>query len=336
MLNMAKAVAFAGGDDVCVEVISPAHEATARPLGPGVSLRGVPVGPPGAPYGEGVSWDLVEALVGADLIHIHQVFTRMGEAAALTGRMLGRPVCITDHGDTTRVVGKRLGLVDMVDAAIAYSRCGAAALGNSPNVTVIEGGVDADFFHPTPQPERDRFLCVGRIAAHKGVDLLLRAAPRDVPVTIAGTVLDAGYFELVQGLANGHDVTFALNPDDAALRDLYSRAIAVVQASVHSDVYGRVHQYPELMGLAVLEGMACGAPAVVMRTGALPEYVEDGVTGFVVDTVDAMHDRLALLAADRELAAAMGHTARERVLALWDSRIAGERMLRLYRALASG
>ena len=334
MLNMARAVARAGGEDVCVEVISPARDATVRAIAPGVSLRGVPVGPAGAPYGEGVSWDLIEALVGADLIHVHQAFTRMGEAVALTGRMLGRPVCITDHGDTTRAVGKRLGLVDMVDAAIAYSRCGAAALGNSANVTVIEGGVDADFFHPTPQPSRDRFLCVGRIAAHKGVDLLLRAAPHDVAVTIAGTVLDAEYFELVQELARDRDVTFVMDPDDAALRDLYSRAIAVVQASVHSDVYGRVHQYPELMGLVALEGMACGAPAVVMRTGALPEYVEDGVTGFVVDTVDAMHDRLAVLAADRGLAAEMGQTARDRVLALWDSRIAGERMLRLYRTLA--
>ena len=330
---MAKAVAWAGGDDVCVEIVSPAHAGAVRQLGPGVSLRGVPVLPPGAPYGEGVSWDLIEALVGADLIHVHQAFTRMGEAAALAGRMLGRAVCITDHGDTTRAVGKRLGLVDMVDAAIVYSQCGAAALGNSANVTVIEGGVDAEFFHPTPQPERDRFLCVGRIAAHKGVDLLLRAAPHDVPVTVAGTVLDARYFELVQQLARGRDVTFVLDPDDVSLRDLYSRAIAVVQASVHSDVYGRVHQYPELMGLVALEGMACGAPAVVMRTGALPEYVEDGVTGFVVDTVDALHDRMALLAADRELAAALGRAARERVLALWDSRIAGERMLRLYRTL---
>lgn len=330
---MAKAVAFAGGDDVCVEIITPARDPALRPLAPGVTLRGVLVGPPGAPYGEGVSWDFIEALVGADLIHIHQAFTRMGEAAALTGRVLGRPVCITDHGDTTRAVGKRLGLVDMVDAAIAYSQCGAAALGNSPNVTVIEGGVDAEFFHPTPQPARDRFLCVGRIAAHKGIDVLLRAAPPELSLTIAGTVLDAHYFELVQELARDRDVTFVLDPDDAALRDLYSRAIAVVQASVHSDVYGRVHQYPELMGLVALEGMACGAPAVVMRTGALPEYVDDGVTGFVVDSAEALHDRLALLAADRELATVLGEAGRDRVLALWDSRIAGERLLRLYRSL---
>ncbi|MBV8527335.1 MAG: glycosyltransferase family 4 protein [Candidatus Dormibacteraeota bacterium] len=332
---MAKAVAFAGGDGVTVEIISPAPQAAVRSLGPGVTLRGVPMSPAGAAYGEGVSWEFVAALESADLIHVHQVFTRMGEAAAIAGRMRGVPVCITDHGGGTRTVGRRLGLVDMVDAAIAYSRCGATALGDSANVTVIEGGVDAEFFHDTSASGvRDRFLFVGRIMPHKGVDLLLRALPDDAPLTVAGTVADATYLELLHELARGHDVSFATNPNDVELRDLYSSAIAIVQPSVHIDVYGRVYQYPELMGLVALEGMACGAPAVVLRTGALPEYVDDGLTGFVVDNEAQLRDRLELLAADPELCAAMGRAARERVLTLWDSRIAGERMLRLYRRLA--
>jgi glycosyltransferase involved in cell wall biosynthesis len=46
-------------------------------------------------------------------------------------------------------------------------------------------------------------------------------------------------------------------------------------------------QWPEPFGLVAVESLACGTPVVALRNGALPETVEDGVTGFVADDMDA-------------------------------------------------
>src|SRR5207244_1506743 len=45
--------------------------------------------------------------------------------------------------------------------------------------------------------------------------------------------------------------------------------------------------WPEPFGLVLIEAMACGTPVIAFRRGSVPEVIEDGVTGFVVDDVDA-------------------------------------------------
>lgn len=44
--------------------------------------------------------------------------------------------------------------------------------------------------------------------------------------------------------------------------------------------------WPEPFGLVMIESLACGTPVVAWRNGSVPEVIEDGVTGFVVDSVD--------------------------------------------------
>jgi glycosyltransferase involved in cell wall biosynthesis len=46
--------------------------------------------------------------------------------------------------------------------------------------------------------------------------------------------------------------------------------------------------WPEPFGLVMIEAMACGTPVVAFRCGSVPEVVDDGVTGFVVDADDAL------------------------------------------------
>jgi len=93
---------------------------------------------------------------------------------------------------------------------------------------------------------------------------------------------------------------------------------------------------PELLGLVVLESMACGTPVIVTRVASLPELVEDGVTGFVVPPNDpgAIRDRLEYLSAHPEAVERMGRLARERVARefTWDA--VAERCLRAYGAPA--
>ena len=48
--------------------------------------------------------------------------------------------------------------------------------------------------------------------------------------------------------------------------------------------------WPEPFGLVMIEAMACGTPVVAFRSGSVPEIVDDGVSGFIVNTVDeAVH-----------------------------------------------
>jgi glycosyltransferase involved in cell wall biosynthesis len=157
-----------------------------------------------------------------------------------------------------------------------------------------------------------------------------------VSLVIAGTVADPEYLREVERLAGGRAVSFVLDASDERLRELYRDALAVVAPSVHVDLAGRFYAYPELMGLTMLEGMACGAPAVCLRTGALPEYVEHGVTGFVADDEAELGRRIAELAGDPARGLRMGNAARERVRRDWDLEVTGRRFLDLYRRLVAG
>jgi glycosyltransferase involved in cell wall biosynthesis len=55
--------------------------------------------------------------------------------------------------------------------------------------------------------------------------------------------------------------------------------------------------WPEPFGLAMIEAMACGTPVLGWRNGAVPEVVEDGLTGYIVDSIDAAVAKIPALAA---------------------------------------
>jgi glycosyltransferase involved in cell wall biosynthesis len=336
VLNLARGVARASAGAVEVEVVVPGERSSRRALDEGVWLRSCRVEPSTSGPGSAVSWELIEAALAADVIHMHQVFTLFGESVVLAARASGRPLCVTDHGGWHSTAGRELGLLHLADAVVAYSRFGAAALGTSQPVTVVEGGVDTRFFSPGERElPREHVLFVGRILPHKGVDVLVRACPRELRLVIAGTAPDPEYLEEVEALARDRSVTFVLDASDEQIRDLYRGALAVAAPSVYVDLTGRFHAHPELMCLAMLEGMACAAPAVCLRTGALPEYVEEGVTGFVADDEAGLTECLTRLAADPVATRRMGVAARERVCARWDLEVAGRRLLDLYRQLVA-
>ena len=110
-----------------------------------------------------------------------------------------------------------------------------------------------------------------------------------------------------------------------------------VLPSVEETCYGRRVAISELLGLSVLEAMASGTPVVASRTGGIPEVVVDGETGFLVPPgdVEALHDRLATLLADRRLARRMGDAGRSAVLERFTWTACAERCLAAYREVVS-
>jgi len=85
---------------------------------------------------------------------------------------------------------------------------------------------------------------------------------------------------------------------------------------------------------AIREAMAMGKPVIGARRGLIPEFVEDGWNGFVIDdTPETIAASIERLASDRALARAMGRHGREKALASYDIRRQARDVLDFYRAL---
>ncbi len=163
--------------------------------------------------------------------------------------------------------------------------------GQAPDKVVTVGaGANVAVAEP---PERDyappRFLFVGKQWERKGGPVVLRAFAR-----LRGEVPDARL--VIAGPASlsvdqpGVEMLGRVSREDGApgsMPDQYRRATAFVMPSLY-----------EPLGVAVLEAMAAGLPCIGSTGGALPELIEEGVTGFLVPP----GDEEALLARMRELA----------------------------------
>ena len=159
-------------------------------------------------------------------------------------------------------------------------------------VRTIHHGLPEDLL--TPQQVRPSYLAVlGRIAPEKGVDRAIRIATRcGIPLKIAAKVdrADQEYYdELISPLIKANPlVEFIGEISDREKPDFLSGAIGLL---VPID-------WPEPFGLVMIEAMACGTPVLAYNRGSVPEIIDPGLTGFVVEdetSAVAVVDRLAAL-----------------------------------------
>jgi glycosyltransferase involved in cell wall biosynthesis len=139
-------------------------------------------------------------------------------------------------------------------------------------------------------------------------------------------------------MAEGKPVVFHHECSDDALVEAYRSALCVVLPSVYRTMYGDESKVPELLGQTLLEGMACGTPAICTNVASMPEVVEDGVTGFIVPPNDpaALREKLTWLWEHPEQARAMGERSRARVLQFFTWPAVVRRCLQIYRAAGNG
>lgn len=333
-LNLAKGVVESSSGNYEVELVSFGPTSFRREIAPGVSLRILTAaGKPTHPL-DMVSWELPEALADADLVHMHQAYTRCSELGLLVAKQLRKPICVTDHGGTSSPFVQHLGILDLADLIIAQSDFAASFFQTSTPIEIIKGGVDAERFTPSSKPvKRDRVLFVGRLLPHKGIDQLIAAMPPELPLTVCGRPYDDGFFLRLQEAAVGKRVEFITDADDERILELYRRAWVNILPSVYVDCYGNMHRAPELMGFTILEAMACGTPAISSRVAAMPEFIREGETGFVFDNPDELAAQLRRLASDPELVETMGRQARLVVEQEYDYRVAGARLVDVYEPL---
>jgi glycosyltransferase involved in cell wall biosynthesis len=332
--NLARGVALASGSGHEITLISFGEVPARVEIAPRVTLQVLRAArEPGNPL-DVLSWDLPAALDDADLVHVHQAFTRCAEVGLLVAKQLGKAICLTDHWGHTSRLGEHYGITELADVVVANSDFGASLHRVAVPVVVIKGGVDVEAFTPPPIPvERQHVLYVGRLLPHKGIDRLIRALPDNIPLVICGRPYRPEYFAMLRQLANGKDVRFVTDADDLTVLELYRTAWVNVLPSVHLDCYGAYYAAPELMGLTLLEAMACGTPAIGSNLAGMPEFIRPGETGFVFDTIDELRSQIATLAGDPALVERMGREARRVAVSEFSLDVAGSSMARLYEGL---
>ena len=163
----------------------------------------------------------------------------------------------------------------------------------------IHHGIPLDAFAFDAQGSDD-LLFFGRIHPDKGAKEAIAAARASGrALDLYGIVQDEHY--------HARDVAPAL--DDVAIRyhgvvggDARVRALGAARALLH------LINFDEPFGLSVIEAMACGTPVIATRRGSMPELIDDGVTGFLVDTPDEAVRAIAR-AGDIDRAAVRRHVA---------------------------
>ena len=206
-----------------------------------------------------------------EILHFHTDYTHFPMT-----RNLQLPAITTLHG--------RLDLPDLIHLYQQFDRLPLVSISQSQRKPLgqvnwignVYHGLPMNLYRPcTNSGEYLAFL--GRISPEKRPDRAIRIAQKSgMKLKIAAKVddVDLQYFESeIKPILNSPDVEF----------------LGEINEAEKGEFLGNAHAYlfpidwPEPFGLTMIEAMACGTPTVAFRCGSVPEIIEDGVTGFIVD-----------------------------------------------------
>jgi len=167
----------------------------------------------------------------------------------------------------------------------------------------------------------DHVVFLGRMAPEKGCEAAIAIAQRSGRrLRMAGKidVDDAAYWaSRVEPLVRRHAIEY-IGEIGGAAKDAFLGEAAALLFPI---------DWPEPFGLVMIEAMACGTPVIAFRRGSVPEVIDEGVTGFIVDDVEGAVAALARV----------GALDRARIRGTFERRFSVERMtddyLRVYQEL---
>ncbi|TPG34919.1 glycosyltransferase family 4 protein [Mycolicibacterium hodleri] len=222
----------------------------------------------------------------AECLHIASVFERADEFDVIHNGfdflpltyadLVATPMVTTIHGfSSERIVP----VYERYDETSAYVSISDAD--RHPRLhyaATIHHGIDTDQFAVHPRPG-EHLLFFGRIHPDKGTAHAIEVARRcGRRLDIAGIIQDERYFR--------DEVAPHLDGDRV-------RYLGAVDASERAEVLGGAHallhliDFDEPFGYSVVEAMACGTPVIANARGSMSELIDHGVTGYLVDDVEA-------------------------------------------------
>jgi glycosyltransferase involved in cell wall biosynthesis len=219
-----------------------------------------------------------------DVIHDHDGLPSRA-MGALVHRLVGTPVVATLHGPADPLTQEVLSTMRHDLRFIAISDYQRGGLPELPFVATIPNAIDIDK-HPFSAGKDDYLLFIGRMIADKGAHNAVEVARRlESRLILAGKVNEAAEHEY-----------FAAEIEPYLSDRIYFRG--EVDLETKNELYRRARctlfpiQWPEPFGLVMIESLAAGTPVIAFRRGAVPEVIEHGRTGFIVDNVDEMVEAL--------------------------------------------
>ena len=151
---------------------------------------------------------------------------------------------------------------------------------NANFAATIYHGLPLKLMQPNYQPTGGYLAFIGRIASEKRPDRAIEIARRlGIPLKIAAKVdrVDECYFrETIAPLLDGHDVEFIGEINEQNKNQFLGNALALLFPI----------DWPEPFGLVMIEAMACGTPVLAFRRGSVPEVIDEGVSGMIVDSME--------------------------------------------------
>ena len=138
-------------------------------------------------------------------------------------------------------------------------------------------GLPAGLLTPQKRAKPDYLAFLGRIAPEKGPDSAIRIARAcGIPLKIAAKIdkADQAYFDqVIRPMLGDGGVEMVGEISDAQKPAFLSGALALLMPIA----------WPEPFGLVMIESMACGTPVIAFNHGSVPEIIDDGLTGYIVE-----------------------------------------------------
>ncbi|HEX7236816.1 MAG TPA: glycosyltransferase family 4 protein [Gammaproteobacteria bacterium] len=256
---------------------------------------------------------VVQRAASFDVIHYHVDYLHFPYS-----RRIATPHLTTLHG--------RLDIPDLAPLYREFRDMPVASISDAQReplpfanwIGTVHHGLPADLYRFRAEPG-DYLAFIGRIAPEKRVDRAIEIAKRvGLPLKIAAKVdeVDRDHFERVV---------------EPLMRDPLIEYLGEIGEGEKEEFLGNARvllfpiDWPEPFGLVMIEALACGTPVIAFSGGSVPEVVDDGLTGFIVDDLDDA------VAAVRRI----GELSRRRCREIFEARFTAERMARDYVELYS-
>ncbi len=182
----------------------------------------------------------------------------------------------------------------------------------------VHHGLPSDLLPFAPKPSGDYLAFLGRISPEKRPDRAIEIAARaGIPVKIAAKVdrADRAYFDDVIA------PRIKADPNAEFVGEINEREKAAFLGNARALLFPI--DWPEPFGLVMIEAMACGTPVIAFRSGSVPEIIENGVSGFIVDSIEEAVNAVRQIEA----------LDRAKVRAAFERRFIAEHMAREYLAI---
>jgi glycosyltransferase involved in cell wall biosynthesis len=225
--------------------------------------------------------EVFERAARFDIIHFHTDYLHFPLA-----RRQPVPHLTTLHG--------RLDLADLMPLYKKFSQMPIVSISNAQRKPLPRSNWQGTVYHGLPlglyacgrEPE-DYLAFIGRISPEKRLDRAIEIAARSgmkLRIAAKTDAADRDYMEQV------------IRP---MLRNSSAECIGEIGEKEKNDFLGKAYallfpiDWPEPFGLVIIEAMACGTPIIAFRCGSVPELIEEGVTGYIVDDIEGALEAIA-------------------------------------------